>query len=246
MTHRPRPPRRAPLAWAALIIVIAFVLAGLTLVPLGRIGDGSAGTLVGTRAPALDALDLNGRRWTLDDAKGRLVWVNYWATWCPPCRIEMPLMERLHERYGERLLIVGVNFGEDRDTVADFVRRYELTYPILLDPTLESYYRWSPQFGLPQHYFVDAEGRVLRQFNGELAPEAMVETVKELLAEVGGVEHQRDGTGVAAGRLATCLHRFAPTVRRTDPRRHSGGGGRRPGVAISPGRSGKRPRRVQG
>ena len=185
MTHRGRRrPRLAPLVWAALIALVGFALAGLTLVPLGRVGDGSAGTLVGDRAPTLDAPDLDRRRWTLDDANGRLVWINFWATWCPPCRIEMPMIQRLHERYGDRLLIVGVDFGEDRDTVADFVRRYDLTYPILLDPTSENFYRWSPQFGLPQHYFVDAEGRVLRQFNGELAPEEMLATVEELLVEV--------------------------------------------------------------
>lgn len=185
MTHRARRrPRRTPLVWAALILVVGVGLAGLTLVPLGRVGDGSAGTLVGTRAPSLDALDLDGRRWTLDDADGRLVWINYWATWCPPCRTEMPMMQRLHERFGDRLLIVGVDFGEDRDTVADFVERYELTYPILLDPVLENFYRWSPQFGLPQHYFVDAQGRVVRQFNGELAPADMLATVEELLAQV--------------------------------------------------------------
>jgi thiol-disulfide isomerase/thioredoxin len=185
VTQSRRRARRAPLVWATVIAAVGLALAGLTLVPLGPVADGSAGTLVGTRAPTLDAVDLDGRRWTLDEADGRLVWINYWATWCPPCRTEMPMMQRLHERFGDRLLIVGVDFGEDRDTVADFVERYDITYPIVLDPTLENFYRWSPQFGLPQHYFVGADGRVVRQINGELAPEAMLATVEELLAKAG-------------------------------------------------------------
>lgn len=92
-------------------------------------------------------------------------------------------MQRLHERFGDRMLIVGVDFGEEPGAVADFVDRYGITYPILLDPQLDNFYRWSPQFGLPRHYFVDGTGRVVREFLGELPPEKMLETVEQLLGE---------------------------------------------------------------
>lgn len=188
MIRRARPPQRrgrAALWWAVLITVVGAGLLVLVLLPLARAPEGAAGgELVGERAPTLEAIDLDGRRWTLADADGRLVWINFWATWCPPCRTEMPMMQRLHERYGDRILILGVDFGEERETVADFVDRYGITYPILLDPTLENYYRWSPQFGLPKHYFVDANGVVLREIPGELPPEAMLEALDELLADV--------------------------------------------------------------
>jgi len=190
--------RRAAVLWAAAIALVGAALLGLMLVPLARADpDGSTGTLVGRPAPALDAVDLAGRRWSLADGDGRLVWVNYWATWCPPCRTEMPMMQRLHERYGDRLLIIGVDFGEDRETVADFVQRYGITYPILLDPTLDNFYRWSPLFGLPKHYFVGADGRVVREFAGELPPDRMLETVEELLADPAVTP----GTGGRAQRL---------------------------------------------
>lgn len=182
--HAHRGRRRRALLWAAVMAIVGAALLVLVLLPLARApDDASAGELVGHAAPPLDAVDLNGRRWTLDDADGRLVWINFWATWCPPCRTEMPMMQRLHERYGDRVLIVGVDFGEERGAVEDFVDRYGLTYPILLDPTLDNYYRWSPTFGLPRHYFVDADGIVVRQFPGELPPKAMLETLDELLAE---------------------------------------------------------------
>jgi thiol-disulfide isomerase/thioredoxin len=175
--------RRGALVSAAVIATIGAGLLVLLLLPLARARDDAVGQLVGSPAPTLDAVDLDGRRWTLADADGRLVWINFWATWCPPCRTEMPMMQRLHERYADDVLILGVDFGEERGAVDDFVARYGITYPILLDPTLENFYRWSPSFGLPKHYFVDDRGVVVREFPGELPPEAMVDTLLELLAD---------------------------------------------------------------
>ncbi len=176
--------RRGALAWLAVISGVSALLVALLLVPVWRgPSDGARGSLVGRPAPELDAVALDGRRWTLADADGRLVWVNFWATWCPPCRTEMPAMERIAERHRDRLLVVGVDFGEEQSAVEDFVARYGITYPILLDPRLENFYRWSPQFGLPRHYFVDDDGTVVAEFPGELPPEEMADTVEELLDE---------------------------------------------------------------
>lgn len=174
--------RRAPLVWAALILATGLLLGGLLLVPLARTGTGAVGQrLVGQPAPSLVAVDLDGRSWSLADGRGGLVWINFWASWCPPCRTEMPTMQRLAEAYGDRLLILGVNWAEERSTIEDFVERYAIDYPILLDPTLENFYRWSPQFGLPRHYFVDEGGTVVREILGELPPADMVRILEELL-----------------------------------------------------------------
>jgi thiol-disulfide isomerase/thioredoxin len=166
------------------MVLTGGVLLVLVLLPIARAPERAVGgELVGRPAPELDAVDLDGRRWTLADAEGRLVWINFWATWCPPCRTEMPMMQRLHERYGDRVLILGVDFGEERGAVDDFVADYGITYPILLDPTLDNFYRWSSTFGLPKHYFVDADGVVVREIPGELPPEAMLATLDELLGD---------------------------------------------------------------
>lgn len=93
----------------------------------------------------------------------------------------MPMMERLAQAYGDRLLVLGVDFGEEPGAVRTFVERYGITYPILLDPTLDNFYRWSPVFGLPRHYFVDADGTVVYEVTGELAPEEMASVLEELL-----------------------------------------------------------------
>ncbi|MGH2380616.1 MAG: TlpA family protein disulfide reductase [Candidatus Limnocylindria bacterium] len=175
--------RRGSLLWLIGILVLAIVLGVLATIPLLRgAPDGRIGSLVGQPPPALRAEDLDGRTWSLADADGRLVWVNFWATSCEPCRTEMPAMQRLADAYPDELLILGVDWGEGRDAVTDFVDRYRVEYPILLDPTLETYYRWAGTDGLPRHYFIGTEGTVLREVVGPLDPPRMVAILDELLA----------------------------------------------------------------
>jgi thiol-disulfide isomerase/thioredoxin len=174
--------RRGSLSWLIAIVILALVLGVLATIPLLRgAPDGRIGSLVGQPAPDMNATDLDGRTWSLTDADGRLVWVNFWATSCEPCRTEMPAMQRLAEAYPDELLILGVDWGEGRDAVTDFVGRYGVDYPILLDPTLETYYRWAGTDGLPRHYFIGAEGTVLREVVGPLDPSRMVAILEELL-----------------------------------------------------------------
>lgn len=186
MPRRVRRPRRSSLVWAAAILAVVFGLSILALVPLLRGRDaGREGSLVGMPAPAVAAEDLSGRRWTLADGANRLVWVNFWATNCEPCRTEMPAMERLAEAYGSRLLILGLDWGEERTSVTDFARRYAIAYPILLDPTLANFYRWARGAGLPRHYFVDRSGHVVRAVIGALEPTRMAAILAQLLGPPG-------------------------------------------------------------
>ena len=174
--------RRWSLAWLLAITAVALVLAWLASVPLLRgEPDGRAGSRVGEPAPRLALRDLEGRTWSVADGDDRLVWVNFWATSCEPCRTEMPAMQRLAEQFDDELLVLGVDWGEGRDVVEDFADRYGIEYPILLDPGLEAYYRWAGTDGLPRHYFIGAEGTVLREVIGPLEPSRMVTIVEELL-----------------------------------------------------------------
>jgi thiol-disulfide isomerase/thioredoxin len=178
--------RRWSLAWLAAIVAVGIGLAVLATIPLLRDDAGAGqGSLVGRPAPTLDARDLDGRQWSLADGEGRVVWVNFWATWCPPCATEMPAMQALAEEHPDDLLILGVDWGEGSDRVRDFVERYAIDYPILLDPTLDTFYRWSSTDGLPRHYFVGADGTVVREVIGPLAPARMVEILDELLPAAG-------------------------------------------------------------
>jgi thiol-disulfide isomerase/thioredoxin len=178
--------RRWSLAWLLGLAALALLLIWLATIPLLRgEPDGRVGPLVGKPAPAIDLERLDGGRWALGDTNGRLTWVNFWATSCEPCRTEMPAMQRLSELHAGDLQIVGIDWGEERAAVADFVGRYAITYPILLDPTLETYYRWADTDGLPRHYFIGPDGTVLREIVGPLDPGRMVEVVDQLLAGIG-------------------------------------------------------------
>ncbi|HLE59591.1 MAG TPA: TlpA disulfide reductase family protein [Candidatus Limnocylindria bacterium] len=177
--------RRTSLGWVAAIVAVGVLLGVVVSIPLLRGDpDPSAGSLVGEPAPAIALHDLAGRRWTLADGAGRLTWVNFWATNCEPCRTEMPAMQRLADAYGDRLLILGVDFGEARDTVTDFTERYAIRYPILLDPTLDTFFAWSAAAGLPRHYFVDGDGIVVREIIGPLEPARMVSLLADLLGPI--------------------------------------------------------------
>jgi thiol-disulfide isomerase/thioredoxin len=114
-------------------------------------------------APVLKLTDLDGKPHDLADLKGRLVVVNFWATWCPPCRREMPSLERLNQRLGSRgLAVLAVDVGEDEDTVFSFTGQLEPApaFPMLLDRDSKAMQGWKVR-GLPTTFVVDPAGRVI-------------------------------------------------------------------------------------
>jgi len=112
-------------------------------------------------APPVTLRDLAGRSVQLDDFRGRVVVLNVWATWCQPCREELPAMEALARELAPRgLTILAVNHQEPEARVAAFAREYRLTLPILLDPDGQVVARYRA-VGLPATYFVDRIGRLV-------------------------------------------------------------------------------------
>jgi len=105
--------------------------------------------------------DLSGTTRRLSDFNGKVVFLNFWATWCGPCRFEMPSMEKLYQRFkSSGLEIVAVNLQEDRDSVQRFVDEYDLSFPVLLDTTG----RIGATYGarsIPTTYIVGRDGTVL-------------------------------------------------------------------------------------
>jgi thiol-disulfide isomerase/thioredoxin len=114
-------------------------------------------------APALRLRDLDDREYDLADLRGRLVLVNFWATWCPPCRREMPSLERLYQQFRDRgLTVLAVDVGEDADTVFAFTGQLEPApnFPLLLDIDSRTVQDWSVK-GLPTSFLIDPQGRVI-------------------------------------------------------------------------------------
>ncbi len=133
--------------------------------------------------PALALADLDGRRHSLEDYRGKVVLLNFWATWCEPCLEEMPSMQRLERRLaGRPFAILAVNHGESRPRVVEFARRLTLGFPVLLDPNTDAPRAWRVRV-LPASFLVDARGRVRYSVVGEMdwTDEAAVETIRRLL-----------------------------------------------------------------
>jgi len=110
--------------------------------------------------PALALPDLQGRVHRLADYRGRVVLVNFWATWCAPCREEMPSIQRLRRSLeGQPFEVLAVNLGEPASRVRGFLEQAPLGLPVLLDGDTEAARAWKARV-LPATYLVDADGRV--------------------------------------------------------------------------------------
>ncbi len=110
-------------------------------------------------APDFSLPDLDGKIHRLSTYRGKVVVVNFWATWCPPCLEEMPSMQRAWElMQKEGMLLLAINVGEDEDQVFTFSGEYEVEFPLLLDTSSAVINSW-PVLGLPTTYVIDPLGR---------------------------------------------------------------------------------------
>ena len=139
----------------------------------------------GTAIVDFELPDLAGASRRLSDFKGKVVFLNFWATWCGPCRFEMPSMEKLYQRFnGKGLEIVAVNLQEDRKSVQSYVDELGLSFPVLLDTTG----RIGATYGarsIPITYLVDRKGNVIAGTVGtrEWNTEDYLRFFEKLLAE---------------------------------------------------------------
>lgn len=161
-------------AW--LLALAALIVAGLVLVPLfvprsGRLA-GPAG-LAGDRAPVFALRDDRGADTSLLRYRGKIVVMNLWASWCPPCRAEMPDLQRLADAYaGRGVVVLGVNEGESAARADAFARSLGIRFPIWIDDA-QQYGRVYGALGLPTTVILNRDGTVIRGFDGPLAFEQM-------------------------------------------------------------------------
>ena len=112
-------------------------------------------------APDFELENLAGGKTKLSSYRGKVVFLNFWATWCPPCRAEMPSMQALYEELGnDHFEIVGIDLQESRRTVQDFVNEYELTFPILLDSTGAVGATYGAR-SIPTTFLIDRDGNAI-------------------------------------------------------------------------------------
>ncbi|HUF38291.1 MAG TPA: redoxin domain-containing protein [Anaerolineales bacterium] len=157
-----RGPSRTRILGAGLIITGVLVIAvfGVDWGAISRdrpVSELPTGIAIGERAPDFEAVNLSGDRIALSDLNGKVVLLNFWATWCTPCRIEMPYLQARHERYPEDLAVVGVDFDEPEPLVRSFADEFGLTFELVLDPGGIIQERYEIR-GYPTTYFLDRDG----------------------------------------------------------------------------------------
>jgi peroxiredoxin len=111
-------------------------------------------------APDFELQDTNGKTHRLSDYRGRPVIINFWTTWCPPCREELPSMNRAWKQLEkENIAMLAINMGEDEDTIFIFSADYPTDFPILMDQSGDVIARW-PVKGLPTTYVIAPDGSI--------------------------------------------------------------------------------------
>ncbi len=163
---------------------VAAILA-IVLVPLFRPDSlrspGPSG-LAGSAAPVYDLRDDRGNVVSLDRYRGKIVVLNLWASWCPPCRAEMPDLQRLAGAYAARgVVVIGVNQGESATRARTYAQALGIGFPIWIDEG-QRYGRVFAALGLPTTVIVSRTGTIVRGFDGALSLDQMRAALAPLLA----------------------------------------------------------------
>ena len=134
-------------------------------------------------APELTLTDLSGNTVSLTDHPGKVVLVNLWATWCPPCREEMPSLQTFYEKYkANGFLLIGINQEETLEVVQPFIKEFGLTFPIWLDIDYQAQ-RVFNTANLPSSYVIDRNGRVRLMWIGGISKKNLEKYVPDVIME---------------------------------------------------------------
>ncbi len=157
---------------------LLLILAALLLAACG----GESPTGPAQKAPNFVLKDLNGQEVSLTQFLGQPVVLNFWASWCAPCRLEMPIIEATYQKYKDKgLVVLAINSGESAEVARAFVDQTRLTFPVLLDQNLEVTNLIYRLRGLPVSIFIDREGNVVARHVGTLNERLMEEYVGKIV-----------------------------------------------------------------
>ncbi len=158
-----------------LVVIIAIGAALLFILPETKTYEEVAS--IGKPAPDFEYFDANGKMWRLSDLRGKVVFLNFWATWCTTCKAEMPLKEDLYKRMqGKPFQMLGVLFRDDPENLESYFKTYTVSIPTLISPDDEAGKLYGIT-GVPETFIIDKEGIVREKVVGPGAwdkPETMV------------------------------------------------------------------------
>ena len=156
------------------VVVLGLVMAGCSndtfnLPPAEEVNVGNA-------APDFQVSDLDGKPVSLSDFQGKPILINFWASWCRPCRTEMPYIQQVYEEWSNKgLVVLAINIGETPSETKEFMQDYELSFPVLLDIkrlVAQEYNVWS----IPTTFFIDKNGIIQAKIIGAFPSKAAIET----------------------------------------------------------------------
>ena len=149
------------------------------------VGSSAAALKAGDTPPRIDMPDQTGKKVDLAELKGKVVLIDFWASWCGPCKQEMPVLEALHKKYAEQgLVIVGINIDNNPKKMNNFLKGTPVSFRIVHDPKIQIAQRYEPST-MPSSYFIGRGGKLRYVHEGFRKKDAVeIEArVKRLLAE---------------------------------------------------------------
>src|SRR4030066_396601 len=174
---------------------VPLVIIGIGLIILGLVAAGvisnrgftADDTVIPSKVnfacPEITLNNLKGERVSISDYNQQIVLINNWATWCPPCKAEMPTLSKYFKEHSQQgFMLIGIDAGDPVDEVASFVDEYELPFPILLDPNNKSLIAFHNE-NLPSSYVIDLTGNVVLAWTGPIHQAMLEKYVTPLLEQ---------------------------------------------------------------
>lgn len=186
------PFERKPPKWVVYVLVAALVVGIVGFVTEqefdistdqeeGLAPASEVGIKVGMIAPDFTLNDLQGNEVKLSDLRGQTVMINFWATWCPPCRDEMPMLEAVYrERADKGLVVLAVSMDDDPDAVARFVKDYGLTFPVVIDTNKRVSFRYRVR-PIPTTFLLDRDGAIRDIQVGAMDRKALLKKLSKVM-----------------------------------------------------------------
>jgi peroxiredoxin len=135
-------------------------------------------------APELSLTDLDGHSTSLTDYRGKVILVNLWATWCPPCKEEMPALQTFYRTHADDgFAVVAINDGDPSSDVVQFVKDYKLSFPVWLDPTYIATEKKFKTMNLPSSFVIDRDGQVVLSWVGGINLQTLEKYVTPIIEE---------------------------------------------------------------